>query len=106
MLVEKYISIIIIYCITQTNSKEVNLSCFPDIVKSTINLNSNQILLGPHRIIPGRLSVSRSFGDIEAKNYRLGGLPNVLISSPEISVFKLEDNIDFIILGCIFNLQR
>ncbi len=103
---EKYISIIIIYCITQTNSKEVNLSCFPDKIKSTINLNSNQILLGPHRIMPGRLSVSRSFGDVEAKTYRLGGLPNVLIATPEIKVFKLEDDIDFIILGCKFNLRR
>jgi protein phosphatase PTC2/3 len=26
-----------------------------------------QILLGPHRVMPGRLSVSRTFGDIEAK---------------------------------------
>ena len=26
-----------------------------------------QIILGPLRVLPGRLSVSRTFGDIEAK---------------------------------------
>ena len=27
-----------------------------------------QYLLGPYRVLPGRLSVSRTFGDIEAKH--------------------------------------
>jgi hypothetical protein len=26
------------------------------------------VQLGPHRVFPGRLSVSRTFGDIEAKH--------------------------------------
>ena len=96
----KFTSIINFNHITQTHSKEINLSCFPDKIKTCINLTGNQILLGPHRIIPGRLSVSRSFGDIEAKTYRLGGLPNVLIATPEIFAFKIDDTIDFIVLGC------
>jgi hypothetical protein len=55
---------------------------------------------GPFRILPGRLSVSRSFGDAEAKIPSLGGNPQVLISTPEITSFKINKNSDFIILGC------
>ena len=39
---------------------------------------------GPHRVIPGRLSVSRSIGDAHAKIKQLGGNPNVVISKPDI----------------------
>ena len=46
-------------------------------------------------MFPGRLSVSRTFGDIEAKRPRYGGNPNVIICEPEIRVFKLKDNFDF-----------
>ena len=49
---------------------------------------------------PGRLSVSRAMGDIEAKDPRYGGNPKVVISTPEIHVFKIKPNYDFIILGC------
>ena len=55
---------------------------------------------GPFRIFPGRLSVSRSFGDPEAKIQSLGGNPNVLISVPEIKSFKIKKNTDFILIGC------
>ena len=44
---------------------------------------------GPLRVFPGRLSVSRTFGDIEAKLPRFGGNPNVIICEPEIRAFKL-----------------
>ncbi len=40
--------------------------------------------MGPHRILPGKLSVSRAFGDIQAKLIRFGGNPYVLISDPDI----------------------
>ena len=33
----------------------------------------DQIVYGPIRVFPGRLSVSRAFGDIEAKKPRYGG---------------------------------
>lgn len=55
---------------------------------------------GPLRIFPGRLSVSRSFGDPEAKIQSLGGNPNVLISVPEIKCFKIKKETDFILIGC------
>lgn len=40
---------------------------------------------GPHRVLPGRLSVSRTFGDIEAKLSKYGGRDGVIIAQPEIS---------------------
>lgn len=49
---------------------------------------------------PGRLSVSRTFGDIEAKVPTFGGNPNVVISTPEIVEFELSDDHDFILIGC------
>ena len=62
---------------------------------------NGQILLGPYRVLPGRLSVSRTIGDIEAKGMQFGGNPNVVIPYPDIYFYDLEkDNIDFLILGC------
>jgi len=46
--------------------------------------------------MPGRLSVSRTFGDIEAKIKQFGGNPNVIIAIPEIKSFKITNNHDFI----------
>jgi len=54
----------------------------------------------PFRILPGRLSVSRAFGDIEAKFEKYGGNENVLISKPEITTLKINKEHDFIVLGC------
>lgn len=51
--------------------------------------------------MPGRLSVSRTFGDIEAKWPKYGGKEGVTIAQPEISQFTLKPDFhDFIILGC------
>ena len=62
---------------------------------------NGQILLGPYRVLPGRLSVSRTIGDIEAKGIQFGGNPNVVIPYPDIYFYDLEkDNIDFLLLGC------
>jgi serine/threonine protein phosphatase PrpC len=58
-----------------------------------------QVILGPPRVKPGRLSVSRTFGDIEAKYPAYGGNPKVVIAVPEISKFTISPNFDFLILG-------
>ena len=64
------------------------------------NLNG-QILFGPYRVLPGRLSVSRTIGDIEAKSEKFGGNPNVIIWEPDIFIYDLNKNdIDFFIMGC------
>ena len=59
-----------------------------------------QLVSGPYRVFPGRLSVSRTFGDIEAKRRKYGGNPNVVVASPDIVSFKVEETYDFIVLGC------
>lgn len=51
------------------------------------------------RVIPGRLSVSRAFGDIEAKVESLGGKPGVVSAVPEITRIQVTDDLDFIALG-------
>ena len=86
---------------TQTPTNSMNLSILQKSFNIDINsINSNQVILGPSRVFPGRLSVSRSFGDIEAKLIKNGGNPNVVIATPEITCFKLTSDMDFIVLGC------
>lgn len=51
-------------------------------------------------MFPGRLSVSRTFGDIEAKREKFGGNPNVVIAVPDIKEFTIDDKMDFLLLGC------
>jgi len=75
-----------------------NFSFIPDPTPG--NLSGTQTLTGPHRVDPGRLSVSRTIGDIEAKDARYGGKADVVISTPEIRSFKILDSYDFILLGC------
>lgn len=61
---------------------------------------ASEHIVGPLRVIPGKLSVSRTIGDIEAKNQKYGGNPNVIISTPEIKYFDINDNSDYILIGC------
>lgn len=59
-----------------------------------------QVIVGPHRVFPGRLSVSRTIGDIEAKDHWLGGNPLVVVPTPDIITFKIRNNYDFIVMCC------
>jgi len=62
---------------------------------------SKELIVGPLRVLPGRLSVSRTFGDAEAKIAKVGGNPNVVVATPEIKSFRIIPNEhDFIVLGC------
>lgn len=57
------------------------------IYQSSGKNKQGNTVLGPFRIEPGKLSVSRSFGDIEAKLPKYDGNPKVLIAKPEITYF-------------------
>lgn len=46
------------------------------------------------------MSVSRTIGDIEAKDTRYGGKTDVVIATPEIRSFKIVDGYDLILMGC------
>ena len=53
-----------------------------------------------YRILPGNLSVSRTIGDASSKVPFLGGKLGVIISTPEIRKFTLNENVnDFILMG-------
>ena len=53
------------------------------------------------RILPGRLSVSRAFGDKDAKLNDFGEKNNILICTPEVVKINLRNKkVDFLIMGC------
>lgn len=60
------------------------------IYQSMITTKSGMSIPGPFRVSPGRLSVSRAIGDIQAKDEKYEGLPGVLISDPEITSFEIR----------------
>ena len=45
---------------------------------------------GPLRVFPGRLSVSRTIGDIEAKRKEFGGIPNVVSAVPTVKMVEVN----------------
>ena len=54
----------------------------------------------PWRVLPGRLSVSRTFGDIGAKNEKYGGKKGVIVPNPDINEIELNHEFDFMVIGC------
>lgn len=44
--------------------------------------------------------MSRTFGDIEAKQEKFEGNPKVVVAEPDITAFKIRNNFDFILIGC------
>lgn len=59
----------------------------------------HSFILGPHRVMPGRLSVTRTFGDIEAKLPEYKGNPRVIVNEPEVRVVKVTPDQDFVVLA-------
>ena len=87
---------------TRIKSNGGNIYQTDTIIKKTKNPKLiGKILVGPYRVSPGGLSVSRTIGDIEAKDIKYGGNPNVVIAKPDIFIYDLnKDDIDFFVLGC------
>jgi serine/threonine protein phosphatase PrpC len=50
--------------------------------------------------MPGRLSVSRSFGDCMAKIPKYGGIPGCVSAVPEIDIYPMQTDNDYLMLGC------
>ena len=82
------------------NNKINNKNSNSNNNKININYNKTSSIIGPLRVSPGKLSVSRTIGDIEAKDPKFGGNPNVIISIPEIKYFDNTDKNDFILIFC------
>jgi protein phosphatase 2C family protein 2/3 len=54
----------------------------------------------PYRVSPGGLAVARTIGDFYAKIPELGGVKGLVSSDPCITLFKVDDKSDFILMGC------
>ena len=82
---------------------DLNRQHKPNLEKNRIEKNGGKVFENRNkifRISPGKLSVSRSFGDLNAKLKEFGGNQNVLISKPEIFVYNFDKNdVDFIVIG-------
>lgn len=64
------------------------------------DIDTSNPYYGPYRVAPGRLSVSRTFGDLEAKIPDLGGMRGVVVCDPEINYCKGgATEFDYIIIG-------
>jgi serine/threonine protein phosphatase PrpC len=59
----------------------------------------NNMKVGPYRVFPGSLTISRALGDLEAKDSRIGGNPDVVLSIPDVSAFPILPEHDFIFLA-------
>ena len=68
---------------------------------NTVNPNNlrGPALIGPMRVMPGRLSVSRTFGDCIAKMEKYGGNPKCIIADPEVFTTKITDELDYVLIG-------
>ncbi len=86
----------------RTNETELyNAFSHKDFLKiDRIPEESGDRIFGPWRVKPGGLSVSRTFGDIEAKVGELGGLKGVIVSEPEIQVIPYSAELDYVLLAC------
>jgi protein phosphatase 2C family protein 2/3 len=51
------------------------------------------------RVLPGKLSVSRTFGDCTAKIEKYGGNPKCIIAEPEVYKIHPDSLTDFILVG-------
>ena len=53
----------------------------------------------PWRVNPGQLSVSRTFGDIQAKEEKFGGNKTAIIALPDITEIELDNDYNFIVMA-------
>ena len=52
------------------------------------------------REYPSDLAVMRTIGDIKAKKKEYGGIPGSIINKPDIFIYDISSNNDFIVMGC------
>jgi len=88
-------------------NEKININKYISNHNNIIN-NNNIFLIGPFRILPGNLTVTRTIGDFKAKINSNGEKMNIISSKPEIKKYKLKSNIDFICMGNdgIFNFIK
>ena len=62
--------------------------------------NGEVIKNGPFRVFPGRLSVSRTIGDVELKTEKYGRKKGIIIPNPDITIHNNLGGAKYIVLGC------
>ena len=62
----------------------------------TQNSNEDKVF----RVYPSDLAVMRTVGDIKAKKKEFGGIPGTIINIPDVFIFDINSNDDFIVMGC------
>ena len=55
--------------------------------------------VGPKRVFPGGLAVSRSIGTIKSKKESFGAILGAVIATPDVAFIQLENGIKWLILG-------
>ena len=55
---------------------------------------------GPYRVDPGGLSVSRTIGDLQAKDETKKGNPRCIVATPDLFEVDLTRDSDFIVMAC------
>lgn len=81
-------------------SLEQKFTAFDELVNAEkLDRKKKDIEVGPWRINPGGISVSRCFGDFESKCLEFGGTPGVLINQPIVTNISIK-HADFLIIGC------
>ena len=65
----------------------------------SINERGETVFSGPTKVMPGKIRISRAFGNIDAKTEKYGGNPNVVIVDPEIKSFSVTPEIDFLMIA-------
>ena len=83
----------------QRRIEEAGGKIYKTEVRSLVSGYQDDVVSGPLRVYPGKLSVTRTFGDVEAKDERFGGNSKVVVAEPEIKHFEIKPTHAFIILG-------
>ena len=65
----------------------------------SIGERGETVFSGPMKVMPGKLKISRAFGNLDAKIERYGGNPKVVIVDPEIKSFSITPEIDFLMIA-------
>ena len=89
-----------VYDVKRKTSTDQRVKSLEEIrILQKTDRKNKDIEIGPWRMNPGALSLSRGFGDFEYKLSDLGGCNGALISEPVHTSFPVQD-IDFLIIGC------
>ena len=64
-----------------------------------LNEEGQAVPTGLLRVSPGKLRVTRAFGNIDAKLQKFAGNPKVCIAEPDVTHFSIDDSCDFLLIA-------